>query len=315
MFRTTFIAIFLWVLMINSSFADVKYVQKSDIYPYMEINQQENIPPDVQLMLLDAAPGSQLTTVNYIKGTKKRTDFEEIGVSTITSCDQNKVVELNHNTRTYSITSLGDWVNFKQGYCKLSPDQPERKKAAKGQLYVKYTTKEAHKTQVVNGFNANKYIRETFISGNQDCQPDIDIIENIWVADLGIDSFQCPVLNSFSNCSLPLDPAPCFQDALILRSGVQELPGTIVKTQSRIYYPGQVMVEFDDPTVDYATDDEDQEVASIFYGCEEADTTWDTAGQLVFTTKLINISEDPLPDEIFEIPSNYTRTATILFAD
>ena len=84
MFRILFLAVLLTVLLVNTSFADVKYVQRTDNYPFQQVNQSENVPPDIQYMIRTAPPGSYLTTVNYIKGAKKRVDYEELKITTIT---------------------------------------------------------------------------------------------------------------------------------------------------------------------------------------------------------------------------------------
>jgi hypothetical protein len=333
MLKKTLFTLLILILTSNSALADFKYteVYSSEVkMPGMEnlmneymnqkhqgIKNQQDIPPQYHQMMQSMFGQMNRKITNsktfYIKGSKKRVDKNNQNTSTITDCDLQRIIELDHNRKSYQITDLKEHIKHMQQFCSQMPDDinsisqteklnpphrhqlPPPGKTPEGQLTIKTSIIDTKQTEKIGKLEARYYIKEVSISGNPSCSPDMTTKEHLWAANFTPEDLQCPLMMQNENCKNIPDFKPpsaqprqmdCYKNARIINEGLKNIPGFVVKKvtevdmmkMSNVYNPTSVKIPGVMPQTGFKS---------------------------VNTITITDISKDPLPESLFEISDGY----------
>lgn len=292
----------------GAAMADFKYTEETKNNLNYQMPQVPDMPPQFQGMMQNMMQQnmqnmSNATTI-YIKGSRERRDIQRDNASSITMCDKKQIVGIDHNNKTYTIESMDEQIALMKSICNgTSPVAPPNanlaaQKVQPSPLLMKTRIIDTGKDEMIGSLKARHYVKEVFISGNPTCIPDVHTVEHLWATNFQPEEFQCPLLQ-YKDCKempqIRMNRQDCSQNMKIVKEGLNEVPGFIVKRE-------------------VVTD-----MSQIMKGAMGAAPPAGAMGSMmggegnkVTTITLItNISKNPLPATLFEIPAGYKQVSNL----
>ncbi|MEW5820556.1 MAG: hypothetical protein AB1782_10230 [Cyanobacteriota bacterium] len=310
------------IILINPNFtkADLQYIEEyttktefPGISGMPNINNTGNIPPQYKNIMNNMLQNTPDIKTFYIKGSKKRVDDHKTNISTIINCLNQKIITVDHGYKTYSTSNMNMYINQIQSWCNQGniinqqtfsteiPKQPYiNPNQQQGQLTIRTSIRDTGQTELIGTLLAKHYIKEYEISGNPNCIPDMKNVEHIWAINFQPDRFQCPVINNFKACkdkmppprpNMPYNQNNCFKNAKYVKEGLNIIPGfevkKIVELDMSAMIPGRTG---NMPAMP-------QGIPPMMPGNMKS----------INITEIKNISNQPLPETLFEAPQGYTE--------
>ncbi|MGD9580375.1 MAG: hypothetical protein AB7V50_03310 [Vampirovibrionia bacterium] len=310
------------LLTANSAFADFKYTEEHITKMQMPgmgmmggmmggaMGGMQGMPPQMMNQMM-----SQMNQMNqpnvdkritFVKGNKKRVDELKNNTSLITICDKKQSIRLNHQTRTYFIEDMNQRIKQMESMCNQQGNSPDftteipqnpymnNQNQPQGQLIIKNSIIDTKQDEMIGSLKARHYIKTTEISGAPNCMPSMKQQEDVWAANINFEDIECPVFSQFKGCNkmpnMPKMPNNnCFKNAKHINEGLTNIPGFIVKRIMNMDM-GQMM----------------QGMGPQGMGMQGSMPDFMGGNMKVEDTTIItDISSNPLPDSLFEIPEGY----------
>lgn len=317
MLKKAIFTLIITLLCSNTVFADFKYteerVNKMNM-PGMgmmggNMGMMEGMPPGLMNKMMGGMMQPQLDkTTTFIKGNKKREDRMKDNTSTITLCDKKQMIILHHQNKSYVIEDMNQQLRQMEAMCNQPIDPPEfnteipktpyinNTQESQGDLVIKTTIIDTKEDEMVGSLLARHYIKTVDISGAPNCMPSMNQREDLWAANIKPETLECPMFSQFTGCkNMPFmrkmpQNSNCFKTAKHINEGLQNIPGFVVKKVMTMDM-GSMM-----QGMGGMNNDMQGGIPPMMGGKMKVEDT------TIFT----NLSNDPLPDSLFEIPEGYT---------
>lgn len=308
----------------NYALADMKYTIETETRTSMPgMGAMGMFPgmPNMGMMnpMMGQQPSQRRGMTIYVKGNRKRVDDLNNNTSQITICNEQKVIKVNHNNRSFIIIDMNKKLQEMDQTCKQmknmslpsqeefstkiqdnNQNMPPQYKNSGGPLTMITTITDTGEEEMLGDLRARHYIKDFEVSGNPNCMPDMKNREHIWTTNFTPEEIQCPVITN--NCFkqhpylLKRPQTTCFQNTKIITNGLKNIPGFVVKTEQEMNM-GNMMGMMKNMAPQDGEDMADmQAMAGMF-------------GQMKTTsyTYIRGVSRDILPDSVFEVPQGYTQ--------
>lgn len=178
--RIIYVLLFLFVS-VNAANADMKYTKITSMDGNLV---DKSAPPEI---IQGIKSDSNKTETIYIKGNNIRVDNLRFPTSTVTMCDKQQMIHLEHDIKKYIISPLN---NAKTLPNKPQPEAIIKKVDAKKQFKTNVT--DTKKQEKIGEYNTHKYIVNMSMPEDDSLFKDMNRIEEIWVSDI---KDQMPVCN------------------------------------------------------------------------------------------------------------------------
>lgn len=233
-----------------------------------------------------------------IKAARKKIDDLEAKKSLLIMYDKNKVVEIDHRARTFSVKSLNQQLaemkekcNSSKLFHNLANNYDESKKSSlSAVIEIKKETSLSKMPPLADSY----YIKATKIIDNNTDKIIKSIKEEIWTGNIAQEEFKCALNNAFNDCTDYLidETVGDFR-----HKGLKSIDGFIIKKH--------VEVEELPDKIENKSDS----LNNSFNGFNSTQI----GENISITVERKNIQDLTLPHHFFEIPQGYTYIKSFFY--